>query len=142
MTKGASMDESAERISRRKLLKRGAAGAAVAWSTPILTSMRTPAFAISQGCVTFDCNNLCQQPGGCDPIGLCPCGPFNSLADGCFCASHYLPGQDCTSDADCPPEPGLSPGVCVPSNNCLFPRQCLYCQQVSGPAGSGLKPLK
>src|SRR5438445_9939036 len=34
----------AEAISRRGVLKRIGAGAAIAWSTPILTSVRAPAF--------------------------------------------------------------------------------------------------
>ena len=37
-----------EGVSRRRMLKRIGAGAAVAWTAPILTSIRTPAFA--QGC--------------------------------------------------------------------------------------------
>jgi hypothetical protein len=135
------MEDSSEGISRRKLLKRGAAGAAVVWTAPILTSMRTSAFAATQQCVTFDCNNLCQQPGGCDNP-LCPCGPFTAVSDGCFCASHYLPGVDCASDSDCPPFEGLSPGRCVPSNNCGVPHECLYCTQTGSGQVTGLKQLR
>ncbi len=42
-----------EGISRRRMLKRIGAGAAIAWSAPVLTSFRAPAFAVSpvcQGC--------------------------------------------------------------------------------------------
>ena len=47
-------------VSRRRMLKRIGAGAAVAWSAPILTSMRVPAFA--------------QYGGNCDPAKQF-CGP-------------------------------------------------------------------
>jgi hypothetical protein len=39
------VDVSDDGISRRKMLKRIGAGAAVAWTAPILTSVQTPAFA-------------------------------------------------------------------------------------------------
>jgi hypothetical protein len=37
-------------VSRRKMLKRIGAGAAVAWTAPILTSVRVPAYAASPSC--------------------------------------------------------------------------------------------
>ena len=37
-------------ISRRRMLKRIGAGAAVAWTAPIITSVRVPAFAQSPSC--------------------------------------------------------------------------------------------
>jgi hypothetical protein len=65
-------------ISRRKMLKRMGAGAAVAWSAPILTSVSTPAFAsyppVRPLCVidpsTGDCiDNGCEEIAGarCEP---------------------------------------------------------------------------
>src|SRR2546428_6130851 len=50
-------DQAEHRISRRRMLKRIGAGAAVVWSAPILTSIRTPAFAASGG--------LCGPDQGC-----------------------------------------------------------------------------
>jgi hypothetical protein len=41
----------AGQIPRRKALKRLGAGAALAWTAPILTSLRVPAFAQSPSCV-------------------------------------------------------------------------------------------
>lgn len=47
--------KSHDSISRRTMLKRLGAGAAVAWSVPVLTSLRTPAFAQygGVGCITL-----------------------------------------------------------------------------------------
>ena len=100
-------EEAAARISRRRMLKRIGAGAAVAWSAPIITSLHTPAFAASggscSGCAPFDCNNpafTCQNPS-------CPwC--VQKLSGACSCANSVewnvngfgLP-PICASDADC-----------------------------------------
>src|SRR5437762_6066682 len=104
-------------ISRRKMLKRIGAGAAVAWTAPIITSMRTPAFAASGGacspCAPYDCNNpsFCQQPCFSFCVerinGQCFCGP----------AIEWFspPGAPiCASDADCQ---SFAPGsVCIQMN--------------------------
>jgi hypothetical protein len=59
-------------ISRRKMLRRIGAGAAIAWTAPVLTSMRAPAFA--QGSIGCPGGGLpCQAPG--DPCtGQVLCG--------------------------------------------------------------------
>lgn len=99
------LDVSEGSISRRKVLKRIGAGAAVAWTAPILTSIRTPAFAQNpppEECpcdVNMPCNFAidCHNSGGqCNCWVLtdrsgCWCGPF----DAC---SNHLP---CNSNADC-----------------------------------------
>jgi hypothetical protein len=107
-------------ISRRRLLKRIGAGAAVAWSAPVITSLRTPAFA--QGyqepcpnCAPFDCNNpaFCQEP----------CFSFcvQKLDLHCFCgplvAWNTSGPPICQNDADCQV---VAPGsVCINMNpNC------------------------
>ena len=41
-------------VSRRKMLQRIAAGTAIAWTAPVLTSLRTPAFAASPAPGGFD----------------------------------------------------------------------------------------
>src|SRR5437588_13118859 len=46
-TTGKDPEDQARSVSRRKVLKRIGAGAVVAWSTPILTSIRAPAYAAS-----------------------------------------------------------------------------------------------
>jgi hypothetical protein len=84
---------SEERISRRRMLKRIGAGAAVAWSAPVITSLTTPAFAQYPvcDCISDPCNN--------------PCG-----AEGCLCAQTtendcdcFIPvcGEPCNSSSDC-----------------------------------------
>jgi transcription elongation factor len=106
-------------ISRRRMLKRIGAGAAVAWTAPILTSIRTPAFAASPrtctgescGCdlgtpcnFAIDCHN---SGGACNcwvlaDASACYCGVFDS------CSNH----QPCASNADCPS------GQCCITNCC------------------------
>jgi len=84
-----SVDESRpydrNRVSRRRMLKRLGAGAAVAWTTPILTSAHTPAFAASPGPCREDCrytpyfrlpdlscDDLCETcEGGCVGCSTC-----------------------------------------------------------------------
>jgi hypothetical protein len=114
-------------ISRRRVLKRIGAGAAIAWSAPILTSIRTPAFAESPPSPHCDPRELCPIPD-CDVIRPCQsgnCACFRNvdtnfcwcgdLKDG-FCES-FNPcetGADCASGevcvATCCPT-----GICMPS---------------------------
>ncbi len=106
-------------IPRRRMLKRIGAGAAIAWTAPVLTSVRTPAWA--QGspgepcspCAPLDCNNFqfCQQP----------CFSFcvERINGHCFCSPaigwNNPPGPPiCASDSDCA---FFAPGsVCVQIN--------------------------
>jgi hypothetical protein len=89
---------SPERVSRRKMLKRIGAGAAVAWTAPILSSIRTPAFAQYPGC---NDNLICGVKlvvCGSDASGTCNCvrsveGLFLCGNDGC--------GPACTTSAEC-----------------------------------------
>jgi hypothetical protein len=112
-------------ISRRRLLKRIGAGAAVAWSAPVLTSIRTPAFAQYSGsrcdpgqeCVP-DCDVLrpCQGNPNCGcfrmrHFDVCYCG---DLRDG-FCDSF----PPCETQGECPAgevcvESCCPTGICMP----------------------------
>src|SRR2546428_10947569 len=71
--------EPKEGISRRKMMKRIGAGAAIAWTAPILTSIRTPAFAYGPpppGCSTNDncgCVTPCEAAIPCNGNPLCNC---------------------------------------------------------------------
>src|SRR2546425_13375728 len=59
---------SEERIDRRRILKRIGAGAAVAWTAPVITSIAAaPAFAASGpcDCISDPCNNVCNPGQGC-----------------------------------------------------------------------------
>jgi hypothetical protein len=107
---------SPEPISRRRMLKRIAGGAAVAWSAPILTSLSTPAFAqyacAGQCAPCFACSggNCAAHPGAqycAGPPGTC--GPdvclCSQTAEGdCFCGDNGTPPPpiDCVASADCP----------------------------------------
>jgi hypothetical protein len=109
-------EEQMDRISRRKMLKRIGAGAAVVWSTPIITSIQTPAFAASgplcSRCIPYDCVN---------PMPLCnngtQCVCVTRINGECFCMGavtfNGAGPPICANDADCQFIPG---GVCVQMN--------------------------
>jgi hypothetical protein len=98
----------ADGISRRKMLKRIGAGTAVAWTAPILTSIRTPAFAQSGGqcdCPPTSCGTDTQF---CPPReNNCACAPHHGGGP-CLCwkfaTCRFEPGVPpiCETDADCP----------------------------------------
>lgn len=117
---------SGSRISRRRMLKRIGAGAVVAWSAPIISSLRTPAFA--------------QYPTVCPETSRCPdvifCGGTTCLCtatvegDRNLCQEDFLCGTrpTCSTSAECQAQ-GFdfcraegtgccagSPGLCV--NHC------------------------
>jgi hypothetical protein len=96
-------------ISRRRMLKRVGAGAAIAWTAPVLSSIRTPAFGVTGGgCVSESCgcdlNTPCNFAIDCHSSGgtcncwvqadrsACHCGPFDA------CSNH----QSCVTNTDCP----------------------------------------
>jgi hypothetical protein len=75
-----------EQISRRRMLKRIGAGAAVAWSAPVLTSLSIPASAHA----VYDQCNQCagdfcfgQTPCGGDVD--CLCAQIVGAETSCFC---------------------------------------------------------
>jgi hypothetical protein len=100
------LDENREGISRRRLLKGLGAGTAVAWSAPVLMSIKSPAFAqATPRCEPFD---LCGQGEFCGPDSACGegCGGCTVLIDNsCLCwdIGYFCDpdGQTCGSDADC-----------------------------------------
>jgi hypothetical protein len=124
------LDEaSTDGISRRRVLKRIGGGVAIAWTAPVLTSLRTPALAqASPRCTTFDCTNSCPQPSDCPPP--CTCGPFLTTSDECFCATDFPTTMTfrCRRDSDCPPLPGHLPGHCFRTTNCPTDSLCGYCK--------------
>jgi len=79
------MAEQKNPISRRRMLKRVGAGAAIAWSAPILSSLRTPAFA--QDRYPAPCPERCEGcfAGVCgeSPLGVCVCA--ETVVAGCTC---------------------------------------------------------
>src|SRR6266545_6958811 len=85
-TRGARRCAVAEEgISRRRMLKRVGAGAAVAWSAPVLTSLRVPAFAQSALCPNGCADILCfsEEEFICGGGGTCIC--TRTTENDCFC---------------------------------------------------------
>ena len=119
MDPGDSHVEASENgISRRKLLKRIGTGAAVAWSAPILTSIRTPAFAqgsapvCAPGCPACQFGAPCMT--GCACVGI-PVDCFCSNSGACQSGMPI-----CTKDSDCTQftGPGSKCAQCVFDPSC------------------------
>ncbi|MGH2572301.1 MAG: hypothetical protein ACRDGU_02235 [Actinomycetota bacterium] len=88
-----------ERLSRRRMLKRVGAGAAVAWSAPILSSLRTPAFAQYPARCEV-CAEVCGESVG-TPGGPCNC--FDDVEGNGHCTNNFncAGSRACTSSAEC-----------------------------------------
>ncbi len=106
-------------ISRRRMLKRVGAGAAVAWAAPVLTSLSSPAYAQYGACV--GCAMSCANQPDCAPPGeFCGC---DSTPEGdCFCIDHGSCGAACDSSADCT----------IPGQRCAFSCCGFACQYPCG----------
>ena len=111
-------------VSRRRMLKRIGAGAAIAWSAPVLTSIRMPAFA--QGYAKCSPEFCGPRFDFCGPNAVCPLPPTCGVGicsemndHSCLCwdfAFCTCPTPVCTTDADCgaglkcgPTEPDCTP---------------------------------
>ena len=105
--------EPENKISRRRALKRiGAAGAAVAWTAPLVSSLRTPAFAQTgssrcgdtcTSCYESLTSTVCGTDGGRD----CLCSV--TTEGDCFCAANFFTDEL----------------TCVDSNGCSSGRKCM-----------------
>lgn len=102
-----------ENLSRRRMLKRLGAGAAVAWTAPVIVSLSArPAFAQATptcDCISDPCNNECGPPGaGC----LCAA----PVEGGCAC---FIPvcGNPCSSSSECGAG-ALCVTTCCGQNSC------------------------
>jgi hypothetical protein len=91
---------SLERISRRRMLKRIGAGAAVAWSAPVLTSLRTPAFAQYARCEGLACAAEC---GVSVPPELGACLCFEDVSGASHCTNNFFcnDARACNTNEDC-----------------------------------------
>jgi hypothetical protein len=99
-------------ISRRSALKRIGAGAAIAWSAPVLMSVGDKAFAASPTpCATTCTRCYAAIGGGCTPesavcgsdaAGNCYC---SATTEGdCFCAANrFGSGGACSDSRTCGP---------------------------------------
>jgi hypothetical protein len=111
-------DEKADAgISRRSALKRIGAAGALAWTTPIISSLRTPAFAQSPGpdpeCAGEECLSLVI----CSSNTNCFC--FSSAEGGGFC----LNSVECAGLTRCPGGTDDCPEgqVCLVDTCCIEP---------------------
>jgi hypothetical protein len=112
-------------VSRRTMLRRIGAAGAVAWATPVITSLNTPAFAASP------LGGSCSACGGDFCTGQTICGPdcfCGQRVDGqgCFCYQNGFCSDlpRCTQQSDCPAgqvcvhtccDAALGTPVCLPA---------------------------
>jgi hypothetical protein len=96
------MEELQNRISRRRMLKRVGAGAAIAWSAPILSSLRTPAFARAYPalCDSLACGADC---GLSIPPELGDCLCFEDVEGNSHCTNNFFcnDARACNTNEDC-----------------------------------------
>jgi hypothetical protein len=138
-------DMTQDPISRRKMLKRIGVGAAVAWSAPVLMSIRTPAFGqASPVCAPSDCPE-CDFGEQCGPNCQCAGVP----PPDCFCSDGGACNTDfsiCETDADCVPYtgPGSRCAPCVPFEECMESSCWSPCGDGQGriPRGRGIRVLR
>jgi hypothetical protein len=132
------------RISRRRALKGIGAGAAVAWSAPIITSLSTPAFAQTPIGSCDDCNdNFCAE---------CPDEQFSTPCAGdpnCFCSTHptrgqcecvFFPSGLCEDYAPCAPDNTCAEGFRCVTTCCCTPFCAPNCPGTRAPKGAGRPP--
>jgi hypothetical protein len=118
-------------ISRRRALKRIGAGATVAWSVPILTSIRTPAFAQydnpcpDTGCPGENFEPCTGNPPGCQ-FGSCyererGCFKIEDVEGNCHCAQNMSCdcAKYCERSSDCGPRQFCALTACIPEGLCL-----------------------
>lgn len=105
-------------VSRRKVIKRAAAGAAVVWATPVLTSMATPAHAAGTPKPCGTCgDDLCgtvSEPCGESSFPGIPCLCAQKTDRTCACFQPVCDvGDACGNDSHCPPGFAcVNPGCC------------------------------
>ena len=129
---GESEKRTDGRISRRRMLKRVGAGAAIAWTAPVLTSLRPPAFAAS-GC-SRTCTGCYASSTTCGTEVSVTCGEADdhlclcsqTIEGDCFCGLDVFTAiLSCTTSADCSGVPGARCmqicGYYCQANACLAP---------------------
>jgi hypothetical protein len=110
-----------QKVSRRRMLKRIGTGAAVAWLTPIVTSLGSRAEAYTP-CYPPNCGWTC---GGtlahCGVGGIHGCLCSSDVDGNCSCWEDYFCRglADCTVNSDCPPGYACIPNTCCGTNKCL-----------------------
>ena len=109
-----------QELSRRTVLKRIGAGTAIAWATPIVATMNTPAFAASppSGDDCLDCaGHICLDQGPCGdtgPLRGCFCSQVVGNTSQCFCYENRF----CSDVTPCPNGQGDCPGNTTCAHSC------------------------
>jgi hypothetical protein len=97
---------SANRVSRRAMLRRVGAGAAIAWTAPVLSSVRVPAFAATGPCPVSGCNKgeICDVFMNCGASPDCSCFHTTDPGGPTFCSDtdFICDNQVCRTCAECP----------------------------------------
>jgi hypothetical protein len=95
-------------MTRREMLKKSALVGAVAWATPVISSLNTPAYAQQNvvspaACTTWDCGDPFDICGTTGPLGQCLCDV--DVNGDSFCWEDILctNSPPCTTNTDCPP---------------------------------------
>jgi hypothetical protein len=97
-------------ISRRQLIARAGIGAAIVWTTPVLTSLRVPAGAAGTPEPPPPPEPGCEEPcAASNPCGVDPPCPCNETGD-------CLSAQTVTGDCECVQPECFTP--CGPGNSC------------------------
>jgi len=123
--------ETEDRFSRRRMLKRIGAGAAIAWTAPALSSIRTPAFAqqyptrCPEPC-DWSCGLELSICGSCDrpdvdpELRICLCDRTTEGDCGCFSNCVFCEElRTCTSSATCPPGSRCYADTCCGTPVCI-----------------------
>jgi hypothetical protein len=133
--------ETEQGISRRTLLKRVGAGAAIAWAAPIVTSFGSKAFAGLPGRCNAPCDviTICavNRPGEVDSI--CACSADTEGRCACWANVFCNNITSCASTADCP-----AGWRCIPNTGCGAGGFCIpRCGETTNrPARSGKVALR
>jgi len=121
------------RISRRRMLKRIGAGAAIAWSAPVLSSLRTPAFAQPY---PPRCDDPCDDTCADGLIDVCGSGP--GPGDTCHCSRADDGSCQCWDNFFCANSFACGNGGCPPGCFCIRASgNCCGVDICACPCGSG-----
>jgi hypothetical protein len=130
-------------LSRRHALKRIGIAGAVAWTAPVISSIRTPAYAQSPACEPWECGDPIVECG--IACGASPCVCDVDVERNTYCWDNYscdpaCGAIACTSSADCAPI-GSGNWRCITSccgQTCAPPcGECDLCGNVKIRGGTG-----
>jgi hypothetical protein len=132
------MDEQIdERISRRSAIRRIGAVGAVAWSTPVLSSMSARAFAEAGTDPPLNCDGVCGAFVVCSSVNPdCICVAIYGGGGLCIPGSTLCAGLDRCADGSCPADQLCAVDTCCGDPVCV--PIALSCEAGAG-AGAGAR---